>query len=52
MGDHLFADWRYNADGSPKPDFVLNQPQARGTAILLAGRQLRLRSSREHAPWR
>ncbi len=37
MGDHLFADWRYNADGSVKPDFVLNQKQSQ--------------ASREHAPW-
>jgi 3-isopropylmalate/(R)-2-methylmalate dehydratase small subunit len=51
MGDHLFADWRYSADGSPKPDFVLNQPQAQGTAILLAGDNFGCGSSREHAPW-
>ena len=34
LGDALFADWRYNADGSPNPDFVLNQPQHRGAQIL------------------
>jgi 3-isopropylmalate/(R)-2-methylmalate dehydratase small subunit len=51
MGDHLFADWRYNADGSPKPDFVLNKPEARGAQILLAGGNFGCGSSREHAPW-
>ena len=51
MGDHLFADWRYNADGSPKPDFVLNRPEARGAQILLAGDNFGCGSSREHAPW-
>jgi 3-isopropylmalate/(R)-2-methylmalate dehydratase small subunit len=51
MGDNLFADWRYNADGSPKPDFVLNQPNAIGRQILLAGDNFGCGSSREHAPW-
>ena len=51
MGDHLFADWRYNADGSPKPDFVLNQPEHQGAQILLAGDNFGCGSSREHAPW-
>ena len=51
MGDHLFADWRYNPDGSPKPDFALNQPGATGTQILLAGDNFGCGSSREHAPW-
>ncbi|HEY4722049.1 MAG TPA: 3-isopropylmalate dehydratase small subunit, partial [Anaerolineae bacterium] len=37
MGDNLFADWRCNADGSPKPDFVLNNPRYKGAQILLAG---------------
>ena len=36
MGDNLFADWRYDRDGQPKPDFVLNQPESRGAAVLLA----------------
>jgi 3-isopropylmalate/(R)-2-methylmalate dehydratase small subunit len=51
MGDHLFADWRYSNDGSPKPDFVLNQPKAAGCQILLAGDNFGCGSSREHAPW-
>ncbi len=51
LGRHLFADWRYNEDGSPKPDFVLNRPDARGAQILVAGRNFGCGSSREHAPW-
>jgi len=51
MGDHLFADWRYNTDGSPMSDFILNQPESRGAQILLAGDNFGCGSSREHAPW-
>jgi 3-isopropylmalate/(R)-2-methylmalate dehydratase small subunit len=51
LGAHLFADWRYNEDGNPRPDFILNQPQARGAEILIAGRNFGCGSSREHAPW-
>lgn len=51
MGDNLFADWRYNVDGSPNPDFVLNQPTSQGAQILLAGDNFGCGSSREHAPW-
>ena len=51
MGDNLFADWRYLADGSARPEFVLNQPQHRQAQILLAGDNFGCGSSREHAPW-
>ena len=51
MGDNLFADWRYNADGSPKAEFVLNRPEAAGRQILLACDNFGCGSSREHAPW-
>jgi len=51
MGDNLFADWRYNPDGSPKADFVLNDPTFKGAQILLAGDNFGCGSSREHAPW-
>jgi 3-isopropylmalate/(R)-2-methylmalate dehydratase small subunit len=51
MGDHLFADWRYHADGSPKADFVLNRPEVKRRQILLAGDNFGCGSSREHAPW-
>ena len=51
FGKHLFADWRYDAAGNPKPDFVLNTPAAAGARILVAGRNLGCGSSREHAPW-
>lgn len=51
MGAHLFADWRYAADGSPRPDFVLNRPEHQGARILLAGDNFGCGSSREHAPW-
>jgi 3-isopropylmalate/(R)-2-methylmalate dehydratase small subunit len=51
LGPSLFADWRYGADGSPRADFPLNQPRARGAAILVAGDNFGCGSSREHAPW-
>ena len=51
LGKNLFADWRYNEDGSPKEDFLLNQPEAQGVQILLAGDNFGCGSSREHAPW-
>ena len=51
LGEGLFRDWRRNADGTPKPDFVLNQPQAQGVEILVTGDNFGCGSSREHAPW-
>lgn len=51
LGDNLFADWRYDAAGKPRPDFVLNQPAHQGQTILLAGDNFGCGSSREHAPW-
>ena len=51
LGKQLFADWRYLADGSPNPDFVLNQPAAAGCTVLVGGRNFGCGSSREHAPW-
>jgi 3-isopropylmalate/(R)-2-methylmalate dehydratase small subunit len=51
LGDQLFCDWRYLADGSTNPEFVLNRPDMAGRAILLAGDNFGCGSSREHAPW-
>jgi len=51
LGQHLFADWRYDAAGRPITDFVLNRPEAAGCQILVAGRNIGCGSSREHAPW-
>lgn len=51
LGQHLFAEMRYNEDGSEKPDFVLNQPAYREAKILVAGDNFGCGSSREHAPW-
>src|SRR5687768_10209648 len=51
IGKHLFADWRYDAAGNPKPDFILNRPEAAGAAVLVAGDNFGCGSSREHAPW-
>ena len=51
LGDQLFYDWRYDAAGQPKPDFILNTPAAKSAQILLAGDNFGCGSSREHAPW-
>jgi 3-isopropylmalate/(R)-2-methylmalate dehydratase small subunit len=51
LGDSLFCDWRYLKDGSPNPDFVLNESASQGAQILIAGDNFGSGSSREHAPW-
>lgn len=51
LGENLFADWRYDKDGSEIDGFVLNEPESKGAGILVAGRNFGCGSSREHAPW-
>ncbi len=51
LGKALFADWRYDRDGQPRPDFPLNQPEVAGARVLVAGANFGCGSSREHAPW-
>ncbi|HYY95578.1 MAG TPA: 3-isopropylmalate dehydratase small subunit [Pyrinomonadaceae bacterium] len=51
FGEFLFYDWRYTAEGTPDPSFVLNEPRYAGASVLIAGRNFGCGSSREHAPW-
>jgi len=51
LGENLFSDWRFDPDGAPRREFVLNMPEHRGAQILLAGDNFGCGSSREHAPW-
>ncbi|MBB5875205.1 MULTISPECIES: 3-isopropylmalate dehydratase small subunit [Xanthomonas] len=51
LGRHAFNDWRWQADGTPNPEFAFNQAHNAGRQILLAGRNFGCGSSREHAPW-
>ncbi|MBI9049274.1 MAG: 3-isopropylmalate dehydratase small subunit [Anaerolineaceae bacterium] len=51
IGKNLFFDWRYLPDGSPNPEFIINDPKYNDAAILLAGDNFGCGSSREHAPW-
>jgi len=51
LGQHLFQDWRFRADGSKKEDFVLNEDTASGCEVLVAGHNFGCGSSREHAIW-
>ena len=51
LGDQLFYDWRYDASGAQKPDFILNTEAAKGAKVLVAGDNFGCGSSREHAPW-
>jgi 3-isopropylmalate/(R)-2-methylmalate dehydratase small subunit len=51
LGQHLFHDWRYSEDGTPREDFILNTGAARDCRVLVAGRNFGCGSSREHAPW-
>jgi 3-isopropylmalate/(R)-2-methylmalate dehydratase small subunit len=51
LGEHLFADWRYDERHQPRGEFPLNRPESRGCRVLVTGRNFGCGSSREHAAW-
>jgi 3-isopropylmalate/(R)-2-methylmalate dehydratase small subunit len=51
LGRHLFADWRFDASGTPRPEFPLHRPETEGATVLVAGENFGCGSSREHAVW-
>jgi len=51
LGQHLFAEWRYDKSGNERPEFALNRPESRGAQVLVGGNNFGCGSSREHAPW-
>ena len=51
FGKFLFYDWKFEPDGKPKTDFVLNNPKYSGSHILITGENFGCGSSREHAAW-
>ena len=51
LGKACFSDWRYESDGTPKPDFILNNPDYKNASVLIGGHNFGCGSSREHAPW-
>ena len=51
LGSACFSDWRYEADGTPKPEFPLNKAEYKGASVLIGGHNFGCGSSREHAPW-
>ena len=51
LGKHLFSAWRFDDNGAPRDDFILNEPSAANCTVLVAGRNFGCGSSREHAPW-